>query len=314
MALSIKAQPISQALARAAERGLMPTALGTAQIRDQVAQQIVRNAVFSARTTNAFYVQFLKAAVERLLQGGRGNDWPQIRLELRMLLQRLGYTPEKGFPGDAARGVPPAEPGSLRDLSSDLRLNLILKTQEELMRGAALRARGLDGSRVDQFPAWELVRLIPRQVPRGSRDSRTKGWPQRFVEAGGELRKGRMIALKTDPVWDALGDSSTFSDALDVSHPPFAFNSGMGWREIHWREARELLDVPSPSQVARKPELAQKVPAIKPDAVIPKSKVSVRGLDDSRRARLEAALRKSEARYGVITSATVFAMGGPVDA
>lgn len=308
MPLAVTTEPVSQALLRAEARGLLPTAWSTAEIREVLARDIVRNAVFSARTTNAHYVQVLKAAVERLLQGGRGNDWAQIRLELRTLLQRLGYTPERGFPGDAARGVPPAEPGSLRDLSSDLRLNLILKTQEDLMRNAALKARGMQGSRVKQFPAWELVRLIPRRIPRGSTDSRSKGWPERFVEAGGVIRQARLVALKTDPVWGALGDSSIFSDALDVEHPPFAFNSGMGWREIHWRDWNAL--VAGEEKPASKPAATARPEP--PTAVVPASRFSVAKLDPSIRAQLAEALRQSEARYGVITTESILAMGKEV--
>ena len=41
-----------------------------------------------------------------------------------------------------------------------------------------------------------------------------------------------MIALKGDPIWGELGSYDNFDDALGVDHPPFAFNSGMGWREL----------------------------------------------------------------------------------
>jgi len=53
------------------------------------------------------------------------------------------------------------------------------------------------------------------------------------MTAQGAVRAtGRMIALKADPVWGELGSYGNFDDALGVDHPPFAFNSGMGWREI----------------------------------------------------------------------------------
>lgn len=52
--------------------------------------------------------------------------------------------------------------------------------------------------------------------------------------------KGRMIALKDAEVWSAIGDPALFPDAIGVDHPPFAFESGMGWREILGSEAREL--------------------------------------------------------------------------
>lgn len=49
-----------------------------------------------------------------------------------------------------------------------------------------------------------------------------------------------MIALKGDPVWGELGSYGNFQDALGVDHPPFAFNSGMGWREIELAECETL--------------------------------------------------------------------------
>jgi hypothetical protein len=51
---------------------------------------------------------------------------------------------------------------------------------------------------------------------------------------------GRMVAHKLDPIWQELGDSANFDDALDTHVPPFAFNSGMGWRELRADEAAPL--------------------------------------------------------------------------
>jgi hypothetical protein len=82
-------------------------------------------------------------------------------------------------------------------------------------------------------PAWELVRVLPVEVPRD--------WPSRWIIAGGRMSEGgRMIALKGDPVWGELGSYQNFQDALGVDHPPFAFNSGMGWQEVPAREVRRL--------------------------------------------------------------------------
>lgn len=290
----------SQALELASARGLLPSSLNTADMKEQLAVELRRNSVFSARTTNARYLQALKDRVARLLQGGRSNDWAQIRLELKQELQRLGYTPEKGFPGDEKLGIPPAKAGSLRDLSSDLRLNLILDTQEKLMRGAAQKARGMDGSRVKQFPAWELVRMGERKVPRGSADSKSKAWPNRFEEAGGDLVEGRMIALKTAEVWSHLGDSAFFNDALDTDHPPFAFNSGMGWREIHWTEAQRLgLQPASPSETL--PE--------RPRNVIDFPRASSSGLDAETLTALKKKLRGIEQKDGVLTLDSILGKG-----
>ncbi len=60
------------------------------------------------------------------------------------------------------------------------------------------------------------------------------------MRAGGTLVNGRMIARKDDPVWDQLGSSALFEDGLDNPYPPFAFNSGMGIREVPREECVAL--------------------------------------------------------------------------
>lgn len=248
----------SQALDIAARRGLLPTSLGSREVTDRVAADILRNAVFSAKTTNAAYLSELKQRIERLLQGGRDNDKAQIRWELKQILRQMGYTPEKGFPGDEALGIEPAEPGSLQDLSSDRRLNLILETQEALMRGAAQKMRGEDGTRRQQFPAWELVRIGEVEVPRD--------WQRRWFEAGGDVVRDssggvRLMALKGAEIWGELGARGNFDDALNVEHPPFAFNSGMGWREIHWLEWEDTTGPASAAAEQRGPTHVEKLEA-----------------------------------------------------
>ncbi len=49
-----------------------------------------------------------------------------------------------------------------------------------------------------------------------------------------------MIALKNDPIWSRLGSSDLFEDGLDNPYPPFAFNSGMGVRDVARDEAEQL--------------------------------------------------------------------------
>lgn len=237
--------PWDDVLALARDRGILPTTLSSAEGRRIFREAAQERAVFSARTTSAAYLQELRDRLERIVQGGYDNDLPQLRLELKNLLQELGYDPATGFPGDASLGVPAAAPGSLQDLSSTRRLNLILQTQERLLRGSAQKARGLD--RIAQFPAWELVRIGTRRIPRG--EMGTKSWGRRWLEAGGPAPvidgatgTPRLMALKSDPIWAGIGDSTRFEDALGVDHPPFAFNSGMGWREIPAREWARLTE------------------------------------------------------------------------
>jgi DNA-binding transcriptional regulator YdaS (Cro superfamily) len=44
---------------------------------------------------------------------------------------------------------------------------------------------------------------------------------------------GEMIALKSSPVWKALGNGAGgYRDTLGNPYPPFAFSSGLGWQDV----------------------------------------------------------------------------------
>lgn len=211
----------------------MPTGLDTAGLRE-LGAEVLGRAVFTARGTNAIFADQLKTVIDQLTAGDIGEG--QARTALYETLDALGYTPEGGFPGDAGQ-VPPAVRGTLQDLRSFRRMDLIVRTQLDLMTGAGEQFRGHQPERLAQFPAWELVRVSEARVPRD--------WPSRFAISGGKISGSRMIALKGDPVWGELGSYGNFQDALGVDHPPFAFNSGMGWREISLAEV-EQLDIRGP--------------------------------------------------------------------
>ena len=82
------------------------------------------------------------------------------------------------------------------------------------------------GGGLDLWPAQELVRVFARRVPRGT-------WKQRWAEAGGQLYGGRMIALKTSPVWVNIS-------RFQQPYPPYDFGSGMGVVDIDREEAVRL--------------------------------------------------------------------------
>jgi hypothetical protein len=126
-------------------KGVLPTHLSSAEARGQLAKELRERAVFSARTTHAGYLQEVRDAAAAVMRGEM--NMATARLRLKELLVELEYDPAKGFPGDEALGIPPAEPGSLRDLSSKRRLDLVLRTQIALARNAA-----------------PLVKRVPRRV------------------------------------------------------------------------------------------------------------------------------------------------------
>lgn len=265
------------ALEWAADRDLLPTSLRSGELRDTFSAAVRSRSVFSARTTHALYLQEVKDSVELAMQGGYENDIPMLRLRLKQALTRLGYTPQTGFPGDELLDIPEAKPGSLRDLSSDKRINLILETQIALARSASQKQRGLEPDRLSRWPGWELIRVHRRRVPRG--EENTLGWAGRWLRAGGPVVPGgRLIARKDDPVWRALGDADLFDDAIGVDTPPFAYNSGLRWVEVSRSEMESLglMEATTARPVAP-------APVSEP---FPDPTTSLRGMDPALRAAL----------------------------
>ena len=226
----------------AGARKVMTTTLGTAGLREKGAQILAR-AVFCARGSNAIFISGLKTIIDDLTAGDISEG--QARTAIWESLKAIGYTPEGGFPDAPPGEVPPALKGTLQDLLSFRRRDLIVRTQVELMRGAGQQTRGHTPDRLRAFPAWELVRVADRNATRhwggvemgSEKDALTE---PRWTIAGGRLAAGKMVAFKGDPVWGELGAYDNFKDALGVDHPPFAFESGMGWREVSADEAARL--------------------------------------------------------------------------
>jgi hypothetical protein len=293
---------LSDAFRAAMARGILPTGLGTAEM-DDIEAALKERAVFSARTTNAVYLEGLRERIGRLLEEGYQGDAPQLRLELKQLLAELGYDPETGFPGDEALDIPPARAGSLQDLSSDRRINLILDTQLELMAGKGQEQRGLTEAARELFPAWELVRVKAARVPRD--------WFARFKQAGGRVLEDadgrkRLVAHKLDEVWSVLGDRAIFRDALGVTHPPFAFGSGMAWEAIdaaEWEELRTVNKVKGQEGQGR---------VLPPNVIrFPDAVMSTDGLSAESVKRLLGTMNNVEAKEGRLTLKSIIGEAPP---
>jgi len=238
--------PFSEALDRLAQKRVLPTGLSSAELRQEWSEALRRRSIFSARTTKAAILQEYQDKLGELLDGK--TNIATARMELQQLFDALGYTPERGFSGDEEHAIPPAEPGTLRDLSSRTRVDLVLTTNLRQCANFGFWKQGQSDFALFAYPCYELIRIYPRQIPRGLRLSKGalehvegEDWPSRWEAVGGTFYGlGRMIARKDDEIWGRLGDSAIFPDALDTFLPPFAFNSGYGWREIDRAEAIKL--------------------------------------------------------------------------
>ena len=246
MLLLAEPLPFSEALERLAQKRVLPTGLSSAELRREWPEALRRRSLFSARTTKAAILQEYQDKLAELLQGK--TNIATARMEMQQLIDALGYTPEHGFAGDEVHGIPPAERSSLRDLSSRKRVDLVLTTNLRQMANYGFWKQGQSDFALFAYPCYEMVRIYPRNIPRGLRLAKGalehvegEDWPSRWETIGGTFYGlERMIARKDDEIWGRLGDSAIFPDALDTFLPPFAFNSGYGWREVDRAEAINL--------------------------------------------------------------------------
>jgi hypothetical protein len=233
---------ITEALRQWRSREIFETDLGSADLAG-FSRQMRERAIFSARVTNTEFLQEVATVVDEMLSGTINQATGRLRLLKK--LAELGYDPAIGFPGDMA-SIPPAERGSLQDLSSRQRLDLILETNMRMAAGYAQVLAGNTPYMLREYPAWELLRLYPRDVPRGSAESKSIGWERRWSDAGESVAwegavETPMIARKDSPLWQALGDGAGgYRDTLGNPYPPFAFRSGKAWRPVARARCAEL--------------------------------------------------------------------------
>ena len=226
--------PYAEAIRAVQVKGLLPTTAGSYDLR-RLAPEIRELALFSARTNDARYLQTIQDVVTRLVSPETVDGRPALpgeymnrstaRTTLQEALRSLGYSP----------GTDPNHPipGSIQDLSSDARVDLVTQTLTDLARGRGKYELDRNPDRLEAWPAQELFRLIETRVQRN--------WAARWAAAGGSFYGGRMIALKDDEVWQNLGDGDGgYEDTLGLPYPPFAFNSGMWVEDVSREEAISL--------------------------------------------------------------------------
>jgi len=240
--------PFAAARKILAAKKLLPTELGSAEL-SAIEAGIKRQTIFSAKNPFVNVLQSVFDSISKIVdptltgqQPGSYMDCAKAREEIRAAVQATGWTAE-------GAGV---VPGSLQDLTSRARLSLIVDTNVQMIRNQGSFIRGNLPGALDAFPAQELVRTRTSQKER-------LDWPRRWMAAGGKFfGNGRMIALKNDAVWQALGDGAGgYTDTLSNPYPPFAFGSGMSVRDISMGEALDLVvlksrdDVPAENPVAK---------------------------------------------------------------
>jgi hypothetical protein len=226
--------PFFEALQRREVQSVLPTSLSSQEIADRLAPEFTERALLSARTTNAEYLQTIGDVIDSILDpqtvtGGdrnvtAGMDQATARLTLKNKLRELGYEPSAD------------DRGTIKDLGSDRRLDLVISTNVEMAQGYGNWMQGQDEAVLDEFPAQELFRALDREKPRE--------WQRRWSEAASAtgVETSGFIALKNTRIWPALSRFGT-------PYPPFDFNSGMDVRDVTRDEAEALSLIDRDTQV-----------------------------------------------------------------
>ncbi|MEO7933226.1 MAG: hypothetical protein ABIT76_08725 [Chthoniobacterales bacterium] len=101
-----------------------------------------------------------------------------------------------------------------------------IRVAESTERWRGIYGAGFDYYGLSQWPAWELEPLWENE------------WPRRWENCGGVFYDGRMIAMKSAPVWGKL--SGTFPDGLGNPYPQYSLTSYVYLKPVGDRETWAL--------------------------------------------------------------------------
>ena len=201
---------------------LLPTSLGSEEVRARFAADILRRSVFSARMAHAAYLAKVREVCAAVADGTM--DQATARARLLSVLEQMGHSQ--------------LDPGGLMNPASQRRLDLIIDTQRQMAASVAMLSEETEAT-VAMHPAWRLARMGAPRMPRTD-------WPARWRAAGDACGwegacKDDFVALKGSPIWQELGNGAGgFRDTLMNPYPPFAFSSTMAWEPVGRDECAAL--------------------------------------------------------------------------
>jgi len=190
------------------------------------------SSVFSAKIERFRFLQRIHDRVATVIEMvrregmGKGGGPGAYQTKEKFVAELQQIAREEGLDPRNPAGAGASKMGGLQDPTSVRRLNLIFEMQTGQVQEFAKWKMDQDPDVLDAYPAQEFIRV-------SSRKKKRTDWVRRWGKAGGKTPKGRMVALKTDPVWKKL---SRFGNPW----PPFDFGSGMGTRDISRRDAVKL--------------------------------------------------------------------------
>lgn len=194
-----------------------------------VPAKIREEAFFSATVESVRALSGMQDGLMNLLEQTRRENGTLTTTRAKWISDMQSLTTRLGI-----RTQDPDKIGTLQDIGSERRLKLIRDMQVTRAQAKANHIAGQNRDALQAWPAQELIRETDAEEPRD--------WPARWSASGGQLvGGGRMVALKTDPIWIAIS-------RFGVPYPPFDYGSGMGLRDID-REEAEALGLIAPDEI-----------------------------------------------------------------
>jgi hypothetical protein len=173
-------QKFKEALQSREVRKALPTDLSSAEL-ERLPVDLLERATFSAKTMSTQYLDAAEKQIRDILEPRTeirvregvsevftaGTNKASARLELKKVWEALGYE------------APEGKEGTLQDLSSDARIDLVLDMNVDMARGYGQWRQGQDEDVLDLWPCQELFRAEEREKKRiGFRDGnrRARWW------------------------------------------------------------------------------------------------------------------------------------------
>lgn len=180
----------------------------------RVQAEVRARAFFMSTVEEAVILDVFQRGSEQLAAGREGPA--RLREIMREELKALGYRPK------------PGTEGSIKDLTSAKRMDVVMKTNTSMVHGSLAYDRQLKGEAL--YPAKRMIRVAPRKMPRN--------WPERWRKSAEVvpeegINAGDMSAHVRHPIWRML-------NVFGHAHPPYDWGSGMGDEMIRKDHAKEL--------------------------------------------------------------------------
>lgn len=189
---------------------------------ERVAPALREKCFFSARVNDAEVLGKMRELLGEAIDSSKRDSSKALVSQDKFISEMKDFLRSRGYTMGGSK---------LTDITSRRRLGLIYDMNIQEAREYARYVRGQDADALDMYPAQEFLRVESRRVPRTD-------WPARWRAAGGKIRGGRMVALKSDSVWTNLS-------RFGRPYPPFDYGSGMGVEDVDREEAIELALLPA---------------------------------------------------------------------